>query len=132
MIRCAFVCTCLHVCLYRYYNAWIETYAEQEYKHHSGTNLSDQSDEDSDLTESEEDSRDHAEDVSIEFRNETSSSESSDSSNGSDFSDTDSNASEDDEDSFVVKFESSAIMSRFTITTLKFCISQLKLMFVTM
>ena len=68
----------LHVFMYcRYYNAWIETYGEQELKRLSGVDLSEQQSNSSE--ESHDTSRDEDDQTSTEFRNKTSLSEESDS-----------------------------------------------------
>ena len=71
---------------YRYYNAWIETYGEQELKRLSGVDLNEQesssSSEESHDTSHDED--DQTNGISIEFRNDISLSEQSDSDSESD------------------------------------------------
>lgn len=110
----------IHVLTCRYYNAWIETYGEQELKRLSGVDLSDEQQ----LSDSDDSSQDEDDDqtngISIEFRNDTSPSEGSDSDSDSDSSLSDSelnpfhstfDSKDGDLDSFVT-FEASAISGR--------------------
>ena len=81
----------LHI---RYYNAWMETYTEEEYKRHSGTHLEDGSDEEEDESDEDLESElglgmEQLDGSSIEFQNETFSDESF----GSDLSDDESASS---------------------------------------
>ena len=104
----------LNVLLCRYYNAWIETYGEQELKRLSGVDLSEQCSE-SDTEESHDMSHDQTNGISIEFRNETSTSDGSDSDSLSDselnpFHST-FNTKDEDFDSFVT-FEASSVSGR--------------------
>ena len=96
----------------RYYNAWIETYGEQELKRLSGVDLSEEQ------SDSDDASHDDDQTNGIEFRNETSPSEGSDSDSDSSLSDSELNpfhstfnSKTDDLDSFVT-FEASAISGR--------------------
>ena len=106
----------VHLTLFRYYNAWIETYGKEEMKRLSGVDLSElQSDSDEESGDlSHDDDDDQTNGISIEFRNETSPSEVSDS--DSDISDSELNPfhstfNAKDDDSFVT-FEASSISGR--------------------
>jgi hypothetical protein len=107
----------VHVLFYtcRYYNAWIETYGEQELKRLSGVDLSEEQSDSDDTSDGDDDQTNG---ISIEFRNETSPSEGSDSDSDSSLSDSELNpfhstfnSKADDLDSFVT-FEASAISGR--------------------
>ena len=108
-----------HALTCRYYNAWIETYGEQELKRLSGVDLNEeQQQSDSDDTSHDDNDDDQTNGISIEFRNETSLSEGSDSDSDSSLSDSELNpfhstfnSKDDDLDSFVT-FEASAISGR--------------------
>ena len=102
---------------HRYYNAWIETYGEQELKRLSGVDLSEEQQQ-SDSDSGDNDDDDQTNGISIEFRNDTSPSEGSDSDSDSSLSDSELNpfhstfnSKDGDLDSFVT-FEASAISGR--------------------
>lgn len=59
-----------------YYNAWMETYTEEDYKRNSGTFLEDENDESTDTSESSYMDNEQLDGSSIEFQNETFSEES--------------------------------------------------------
>ena len=88
----------------RYYNAWIETYAEEEYKRHSGTFLNEE-----DIDSSQSDSAEHLNDTARNIANDVASTSSESLESESDYSldSTDSYHSADDDfhesdDSFII------------------------------
>lgn len=96
---------------HRYYNAWLETYTEEEYKRHADSSTSLDGEKGSQSSESESENEQLEDDLSLEFQNDTSSDDSSESELSDMESDSfhsaeeDLNLREEEDDSFIT-FES--------------------------